>query len=50
MYEGLNANLETAIPPEAHDPGFVDYCIDHYRALSPVNQWLSAVMKDAPAG
>lgn len=49
LYEGLNANLETSIPPEAHRPEFVDYCLAHFRALSAVNQWLSDVMKDVPS-
>lgn len=44
LFEGLNANLETAIPSEAGSERFVAYCTGHYRAMSPINQWLSSVL------
>ena len=45
LFEALNANLETPIPSIAASSGFVDYCLGHFRALSPINHWLAAVMK-----
>ena len=47
LCEGLNANFETAIPAEAGDPGFVDYCFRHFKAMSPINQWLSSAFREA---
>jgi uncharacterized protein (TIGR02453 family) len=44
LFEGLNVNLETPIPPEAASPGFVDYCLRHFKAMSPINEWLSSVL------
>jgi hypothetical protein len=46
LFEGLNVNLERPIPVEAHSAGFVDYCLMHFKAMSPVNEWLTVVLED----
>ena len=50
LHEGLHATLEQPVPPEAHSAGFVDYCLAHYKAMSPINTWLSEVMGAVPDG
>jgi uncharacterized protein (TIGR02453 family) len=50
LHEGLHATLEQPVPPEAHGAGFVDYCLAHYKAMSPINAWLSEVMRAVPDG
>jgi uncharacterized protein (TIGR02453 family) len=44
-YEALNANLAGPIPSESADPGFVDSCFGHFKAVSPINAWLTSVFK-----
>ena len=44
LYEGLTASLEGPIPPEASSGAFVDYCLAHFRNLSPINQWLKRAL------
>ncbi len=48
LHEGLHASLEQPIPSEAHDAGFVEYCLRHYKAMSPINVWLTDVMRGVP--
>jgi uncharacterized protein (TIGR02453 family) len=45
LFEGLNANLETRIPKEAAGAAFVDYCLGHFKAVSPINEWLLTTMR-----
>jgi uncharacterized protein (TIGR02453 family) len=44
-FEGLNANVEGPIPPESASIAFVDYCMGHFKSLSPVNEWLATVIR-----
>ena len=37
---GLVATLETPVPAQAASPDFVDYCLGHYKAVNPINDWL----------
>jgi uncharacterized protein (TIGR02453 family) len=39
-HDGLTGMLDTRLPPALHTTGFVDDCVDHYRRLLPVHQWL----------
>ena len=40
---GRRPTLESGGPSEAHSGGFVNYCINHFRAMWPVNRWLLAI-------
>lgn len=44
-FEGLTAHMESRIPSEAASPEFVDICFGHFRSLSPINVWLTDVMR-----
>ncbi|HEX5369461.1 MAG TPA: DUF2461 domain-containing protein [Dehalococcoidia bacterium] len=50
LLEGLSATLETPLPTEATSAEFVEYCLDHFRNLSPINQWLSETLEVRPDG
>jgi uncharacterized protein (TIGR02453 family) len=39
-HEGLHAMQESGLPAEVSRPGFVDYCVERFRAVAPVNAWL----------
>ncbi len=43
--EGLAAALEGAIPVTAGGAGFGDECVAHFKAVSPLNQWLASVLQ-----
>jgi uncharacterized protein (TIGR02453 family) len=43
-HEGLHAGLETALPPEAASAAFVDYCLQRFKAVSPINGWLQEAL------
>lgn len=43
LHRGLYAGLDTALPDSIHSPKFVTYCMDHYRKLAPLYDWLSAI-------
>ena len=45
LYEGLGATLEGAIPASAAGAGFVDECVAHFKAVSPLNEWLASVLR-----
>jgi uncharacterized protein (TIGR02453 family) len=45
LFEGLHASLEGRIPAEAARPGFVDHCMTHFKAMSPINEWLATVIR-----
>lgn len=40
LHEGLWAGHEGKVPAEARSESFVDFCVAHYRAVSPVSRWL----------
>lgn len=40
LYDGLAAHLEEPVPAELHTPRFVDYSLDRFKPLKPVNDWL----------
>jgi uncharacterized protein (TIGR02453 family) len=44
LHEGLVAVLEGALPVQAASAGFVDYCVVHFKAVSPLNQWLTSIL------
>jgi uncharacterized protein (TIGR02453 family) len=46
-HEGLAAVMETPVPREAASPDFVDYCLSHFKNVSPVNQWLTRAMESS---
>jgi uncharacterized protein (TIGR02453 family) len=43
LFQGLVAMLEAPLPDEAAGRGFVDYCAGHFKAVSPVNEWLAGL-------
>lgn len=45
LYEGLVAVLEDELPPEAASAGFVDACVAHFKAVSPINEWLALILR-----
>ncbi len=45
LFEGLVAVLEDAVPPEASSAGFVDACVEHFKAVSPINEWLASILR-----
>ena len=44
LHEGLTVSLDGSIPAGADSAAFVDYCFDHFKAMSPVNQWLASLL------
>jgi uncharacterized protein (TIGR02453 family) len=44
---GLFAMQAGLIPEEAGSPQFVDYCLERYTALWPMNRWLLEVLQEA---
>lgn len=44
LYEGLAAVLEGPVPASAATASFVDECLAHFAAVSPINQWLTSVL------
>jgi uncharacterized protein (TIGR02453 family) len=50
LHEGLFAYDEAAMPPEAHDERFPDYCAARFRALAPLVEWLAAILEPASEG
>ncbi len=45
LYEGLAAALEGAIPVAAGGAGFADECVAHFKAVSPLNEWLASILR-----
>ncbi len=45
LYEGLTAMFETPVPPEARSAAFVDYCLEHFKAVNPINAWLREALR-----
>jgi len=43
LQAGLTGTLETKPPAEVGEPGFVEWCADHYAALAPLHRWLLRV-------
>jgi uncharacterized protein (TIGR02453 family) len=44
LHEGLVAVLEGPLPEQAASPRFVDSCVEHFKAVSPLNQWLASIL------
>ncbi len=40
LNEGLFAGFETEDTAIAETPGFVDFCIGHFKAMWPISRWL----------
>jgi uncharacterized protein (TIGR02453 family) len=40
-HSGLFSSLSLPHPPELQGPELVDFCFEHYRAMSPLQRWLS---------
>lgn len=43
-HEGLWSAVTGPAPRQLSTPKFVDYCVDHFKALTPLNLWLAAAM------
>ena len=43
LYSALHAGLSMPVPPEAHSSKFVDFCLDRFRTVAPLEQWLVKV-------
>ncbi|HWA18062.1 MAG TPA: DUF2461 domain-containing protein [Devosia sp.] len=46
LYEGLYATISLPIE-HAAEPGLVDFCLKHYRAVWPIGEWLLEEVSDA---
>jgi uncharacterized protein (TIGR02453 family) len=44
-HEGLHAEHETSVPPEAASAALIDYCIERFKTVSPLNRWLRDAMR-----
>ena len=44
LYEGLVAVLEGPLPPETSRAEFVGACVAHFKAVSPINEWLASIL------
>ena len=44
-HEGLWSAVTGPAPKELATPGFVDYCVAHLKALTPLNVWLSEAVR-----
>ena len=44
LHEGLVAVLEGPLPPEVAGEDFVDACLEHFKAVSPINVWLASIL------
>ena len=44
LYRGIFSAFEQKIPPELHEPVFVDYCAGHYKAMAPLFAWMQRVV------
>ncbi len=45
LHNGLYAYCETPLPEEIYSSGFVDYCFEILRDMSPLHKWLSDLIK-----
>lgn len=47
LYDGLYFGQEMKIPKEFHSAEFVDFCLERYKAMKPLHQWLLALTERA---
>jgi uncharacterized protein (TIGR02453 family) len=40
LFNGLTASINEPIPPVLHSAEFADYCLQHFKQLKPINDWL----------
>lgn len=45
LHNGLYAYRESPLPEEIYSSGFVDYCFEIFRDMSPLHKWLSDLIK-----
>lgn len=45
LHNGLYAGWEGRIPAELHSPALVDYCLEKFKAMLPLHQWLTDLNK-----
>ncbi len=41
--------VETSIPPELYSEDLLEYCFAGFKKMSPIHQWLTEMIKRAPA-
>jgi uncharacterized protein (TIGR02453 family) len=44
LCDGVFAYAELAIPAEFHTPGFVGFCVGHWRKMAPLHKWLAGML------
>ncbi len=44
LYGALHAGISMPVPPETRSAAFVDFCLEHFRAVAPLEQWLVEVL------
>ena len=44
LYDGLVAMLEGPLPKEVGDARFIESCLSRFKAVSPINEWLSSIL------
>lgn len=47
LHSGLFAGLAEPPLPELHSPEIIDYCLEHYRNLAPLQHWLVELTQSA---
>jgi uncharacterized protein (TIGR02453 family) len=48
LHEGLHAELDTKVPPEAKSGAFVEYCAKRFADVAPINRWIAAALGRSP--
>jgi uncharacterized protein (TIGR02453 family) len=44
LHNAIHVGVETPLPPEVATPDFPAFCFDRYRGMSPVQNWLAALI------
>jgi uncharacterized protein (TIGR02453 family) len=42
-HNAIHAGLEMKLPKEVHSARFIDFCLNHYKNLRPLHEWLVAL-------
>ncbi len=50
LYSGLTAGTEMDHPEELYSPALIDYCLERYREMAPIVNWLQTMIEKAELG
>lgn len=45
LYSGLTAGIDLSLPDELYSADILDYCLEHYRGMAPIVNWLKAMIE-----